>query len=285
MPASTDQGPADISEIGQDSVQPRKSLHRELYELAIKAILSVALAWASLYLFERFVAPLVGITHIHIQIAGIASTIIISLVIITATRRLLKKFTNKTHPQFSASLSFFVIIIIALIASLSILHQLNVNPQEILISGGVAAIILGIGVSTIVGNILASGLILTTYPAKIGDSIHVVNDNVRGEIREINLMYTTIETDDDREYIVPNNAIIQGNVRIVKDVAIASQLPYSEGDVVEIANAHEKYAGTVIKITPRFTTILNDERTKEYILSNSMVINGNFTIIRHRTKS
>ncbi|HKU32868.1 MAG TPA: mechanosensitive ion channel family protein [Candidatus Nitrosotalea sp.] len=284
MSASTDKSPSDISKLGQETIH-RKSLHRELYELAIKAILSVAITWVSLHLFERFVAPLVGITHTHIQIAGILATVIISFLIITATRGLLKKFTSKTHPQFSASLSFFVIIVISLIASLSILHQLNVNPQDLLISGGVAAIIVGIGVSTIVGNILSSGLILTTYPAKIGDSIHVVNDNVRGKIQEINLMYTTIETDDGKEYIVPNNAIIQGNVRIAKDISIADQLPYSEGDMIEIKGALEKYIGTVIKITPKFTTILNEERTKEYILASSMILEGNFTIIKHRTKS
>ena len=285
MPTYTDESPRDILKAEQAAVTNRKTLHREINELVIKVILTVACTWVSLYLFEIFVAPLVGITHFHIQIASVIATVIIAISVITGTRRLLKKFTSKSHPQFSASLSFFVIIIISLIASLSILHQLNVNPEEILISGGVAAIIVGIGISTIVGNILSSGLILTTYPAKIGDSIHVVNDNVHGSIREINLMYTTIETDEGKEYIVPNNAIIQGNVRILKDIAIVDKLPYSEGDYVEITGSLEKYIGTIIKITPRFTTILNDERSKEYILANSMILDGNFTIVRHRVKS
>ncbi|MDE1763129.1 MAG: mechanosensitive ion channel family protein [Thaumarchaeota archaeon] len=285
MPTSTDNSPRDIWKAEQTAVTNRKTLHREINELVVKVILTVACTWVSLYLFEIFVAPLVGITHFHIQIASVIATVIIAISVITGTRRLLKKFTSKSHPQFSASLSFFVIIIISLIASLSILHQLNVNPEEILISGGVAAIIVGIGISTIVGNILSSGLILTTYPAKIGDSIHVVNDNVHGRIREINLMYTTIETDEGKEYIVPNNAIIQGNVRILKDIAIVDKLPYSEGDYVEITGSLEKYIGTIIKITPRFTTILNDERTKEYILASSMILDGNFTIVRHRAKS
>lgn len=285
MSASTDESPRDILKVEQAAARSRKTLHREINELVIKAILTVAGAWVSLRLFEIFVAPLVGITHFHIQIASVIATVVIALSVITATRRLLKKFASKSHPQFSASLSFFVIIIISLVASLSILHQLNVNPEEILISGGVAAIIVGIGISTIVGNILSSGLILTTYPAKIGDSIHVVNDNVHGKIREINLMYTTIETDEGKEYIVPNNAMIQGTVRILKDIAIVDKLPYSEGDYVEITGASEKYTGTVIKITPRFTTILNDERTKEYILTSSMILDGNFIIVRHRTKS
>ncbi|SRR5579885_107431 len=285
MSTPTDGAPEDILRTEQIVKPNRKTFHRELYTLSIKAIITVAGSWIALHLFESFVAPLVGVTHLHIQIVGIIATVVIAFLIITATGRLLKKFTSKTHPQFSASLSFFTIIVISLIASLSILHQLDVNPQEILISGGVAAIIVGIGVSTIVGNILSSGLILTTYPAKIGDSIHVVNDNIHGKIAEINLMYTTIQTDEGKEYIVPNNAIIQGNVRVLRDVSMTEQLPYSEGDQIELTSANEKYVGIVIKISSRFTTILNEERTKEYIVSNSVILSGNFTIVKHRPRS
>ncbi|MGB9002254.1 MAG: mechanosensitive ion channel domain-containing protein [Nitrosotalea sp.] len=286
MPASTNGSPEDILKAEQQFSSPHsKTLRKEFYSLAIKFIAVSVGSWISLHLFELFVAPSLGVTHTHIQIVSVIAIVIISFAVIKATRRLLKEFARKTHPQFSASLSFFIIIFVSLVASFAILHQLNVNPQEILISGGVAAIILGIGVSTIIGNILSGGLILTTYPAKIGDSIHVVSDNIRGKIDEINIFYTKIQTDEGKEYIIPNNAIIQGNVRILKDIPIAEQLPYSEGDVVEIAGSLEKYIGTVIKITSKFTTILNDERTKEYILANSMILQGNFTIVKHRTKS
>ncbi|MDE1830066.1 MAG: mechanosensitive ion channel family protein [Thaumarchaeota archaeon] len=285
MAASRDKGPEDLLKVEEAPKEHRSSLNREIYAFSIKVIIMIVGTWAALHLFELFVAPLIGVTHFHVQIAGIIATVIISFLIITLTRSLLKKFTSRAHPQFSASLSFFAIIVISLIAGLSILHQLNVNPQEILISGGVAAIIIGIGVSTIVGNILSSGLILTTYPAKIGDSIHVVNDNVHGKIQEIDLMYTTIETDEGKEYIVPNNAIIQGNVRLLKDVSLSEQLPYSEGDRIEIKSVQENYIGTVIRITPKFTTILNDERTKEFILANSVILQGNFTIVKHRIQS
>lgn len=286
MPLSTDSSPDDILKTErQFSKMRRKTLRNEFYTLAIKFILISVGSWVSLHLFELFVAPSIGVTHAHIQIVSVIAIVVIAFAVITATRRLLKEFASKTHPQFSASLTFFIMIFITLVASLAILHQLNVNPQEILISGGVAAIILGIGVSTIVGNILSGGLILTTYPAKIGDSIHVVSDNIRGKIDEINMFYTKIQTDEGKEYIIPNNAIIQGNVRILKDIPISEQLPYSEGDVIEISGPLEKYVGTVIRITSKFTTILNDERTKEYILANNMILQGNFTIVKHRTKS
>lgn len=282
----TKDGPAkDLVSLEPSSRHNHKSLRREFYALSIKTVVAIVATWAGLGLFESFVAPLLGLRHIHVEIAGIMLTLIISYLIIAATRRLLKRFEGRIHPQFSASISFFAIILISLVAGLSILHQLDVNPQEILISGGVAAIIVGIGVSTIVGNILSSGLILTTYPARIGDSIHVVNDNVHGKIQEISLMYTTIQTDEGKEYVVPNNAIIQGNIRLLKDISAEQVLPYSEGDVVELASTDARYSGTVIKITPRFTTILNDERTKEFVIANQTVLQGGFTIIKTRART
>ncbi len=264
----------------RSSVQ--NTLQKELASLAVKIVIIVVGSWISLYLFEIFAAPLVGLKHPHIQIAGSVITITIALVIITATQRVLHKFSNKIPPQFSASISFFVIIFIALIASISVLYQWNVNPQEILVGGGVAAIIVGIGVSTIVGNIFSSGLMLTTFPAKIGDSIFIVNDNVRGKIEEITMMYTKVITDQGTEYVVPNNAIIQGNIRITKDVSLISQLPFEEGEHVELSNSTEKYSGTIIKITPRFVTILSENKQKEITIANKVILDGQFVIAKNR---
>ncbi|MGI0073434.1 MAG: mechanosensitive ion channel domain-containing protein [Nitrosotalea sp.] len=260
------------------------TLQKELTSLAIKTIIIVIGSWLTLYLFEIFVVPIIGLQRSHVQTVGSVVTITIALVTIIATRRILHKFSSKIHPQFSASISFFIIIFIALIASVSILYQWDVNPQEILVGGGVAAIVVGIGVSTIVGNIFSGGLMLTTFPAKIGDSIFIVNDNVRGKIEEITMMYTKVLTEQGTEYVVPNNAIIQGNIRITKEASLGKQLPFTEGDRIELTDSSGKYAGTVIKITPRFSTILSDDKKKETIFANNTILSGQFIITKDRTK-
>ena len=133
-----------------------------------------------------------------------------------------------------------------------------------------------------VGNLLASGLMLTTYPAKIGDTIHVDSDNIHGKIREVNLLYTTIKTDEGKEYVVPNNAIIQGYVRLTRDLTLIEQIPFSEGDSVELSGTNGKYAGTVIRITPKFTTLLDESQSKEHIVPSKSILDGSFTITRNR---
>ncbi|MDH2908451.1 MAG: mechanosensitive ion channel family protein [Candidatus Nitrosotalea sp.] len=260
----------------------QKSLKHEFTNLTIKAIAIAIIAWVSSSIFEIFVAPAMGLQHIHIQIAKTIVTITLVLVIITAIRRALKRFSNKMPAQFSASVSFFAIIVISLMASISLLYQWNIEPQEILVGGGVAAIIIGIGMSTIVGNIFSGGLMLTTFPAKIGDSITIVNDNIHGKVEEINMMYTKIITDHGTEYVVPNNAIIQGNIRIMKEIPLNDRLPYDEGDKIELKSSSDKYSGIITKITPEFTTILDEN--KEVTITNSSIFDGKFIITKYNTK-
>lgn len=261
----------------------QKSLQREFTSLAIKVIFIAIGSWVSLTVFEVFAAPMMGLKHPHIQAAETVVTIILSLVAVIAVRRTLKEFSAKMPAQFSAGISFFAIIMISMISGISLLYQWNVAPQEILVGGGVAAIIIGIGISTIVGNIISGGLMLTTFPAKIGDSVVIVNDGVHGKVEEVNMMYTKVITDHGTEYIVPNNAIIQGNIRIMKEVPLDEQLPFSEGDHLELKNLSGSYSGTVIRITSKFTTMLNEN--KEVTISNSSILDGQFVITKTRKSS
>lgn len=166
-------------------------------------------------------------------------------------------------------------------AIITLMYQWNLDPQSILVGGGVVAIIVGIGISNIAGNMLSAGLMLTTFPAKIGDSIYIVNDKIRGRVDEINFIYTKIATEEGTEYAVPNNAIVQGNVRITKDISSRHlQLPFVEGEYVEVTEASKKYDGIVTKITTNFTTLYNSESENEIILSNNSIISGRFSIIK-----
>jgi small-conductance mechanosensitive channel len=91
-------------------------------------------------------------------------------------------------------------------------------------------------------------------------------------------------TDEGTEYIVPNNAILQGQIRITKDLSRYDQLPFVEGDHVELTNSSKTYIGTIYKITPNFTTVYNDDNKNEVIISNRSIIAGQFIIIKNSNK-
>ncbi len=272
-----------IEHIMQDpKIKPiNKSSKAEFKALAIKLIILIVVARISIALFETFFAQNLGLGHNHIQIGETMITVIVSFVVISSIRRALKRIPHVMPSHLVASISFFSIIIITLIASLILLYLWGVQLQTILLGGGVAAIVVGLGVSTIVGNVLSGAIMLTTFPAKIGDSIFIVNDNVRGMIAEISALYTKINTADGTEYLVPNSAIIQGNVRILKEPPLTTHLPYAEGDKIELSNGSEKYSGIVIKITSRFTTILDGDT--EILVGNGAILGGSMIIKKSKT--
>jgi small conductance mechanosensitive channel len=262
------------------------TLKQRLIRLSVGAAIAIILTWIGLYLFQTVLAPSLGIMHLHIQIGGTVATIAISFVIISTIRRILRKSTTILSPHLIAVISSFVIILISLIAIVVLMYQWGFNPQTILVGGGVVAIIVGIALSTIVGNLLSGGLVLTTFPAKIGDAVFVVNDNIHGIIEEVNLLYTKVITESGGEYFVPNSAVVQGNVRLIKEAmtAIRDELPFSEGDHIEIASPTNKYIGTVSKITPKFSSLITDDGSKEVNLPNSTIISGQFVITKDKSR-
>jgi small-conductance mechanosensitive channel len=264
-----------------------ETLRHELVSLAIRTTIVVILTWAALYLFDSVLAQHLGITDLQIHISGSVATIAISFVLIATIRRIIHRSIPMISEHMMAVISSFVIVLISLIAIIVLMHLWNFDPGTILIGGGVIAIVVGIALSTIVGNILSGGLVLTTFPSKIGDTVFIVNDNIRGVIEEVNLLYIKVITDAGTEYFVPNTAVVQGTVRLIKEaVAIKDQLPFSEGDHIELASSSiNRYVGTVSKITPRFSSLITDDDSKEVMLPNSSIISGQFVIIKDRVKS
>lgn len=264
-----------------------ETLRQQLVRLAIRATIVLIVTWAGLYLFETVLAQHLGIDDLHINISGSVATISISFVLITTIRRIIRRSIPMISQHLVAVISSFVVILISLMASIVLMNLWNVDPQAILVGGGVAAIIVGIALSTIVGNILSGGLVLTTFPSKIGDAVFIAADNVRGIIKEVNLLYIKVITDAGTEYFVPNNAVVQGFVRLIKEsVAIKDQLPFSEGDHIELTSSSvdNRYTGTVSKITSRFSSLITDDDSKEVMLPNSAIISGQFVITKDRSK-
>jgi len=264
-----------------------ETLRQDLISLAIRTTIVIILTWAVLYLFESVFAQNLGITDLHIHISGSVATIAISFVLITTIRRLIHRSVPMISQHLMAVISSFVVILVSLIATIVLMYLWNFDPQTILVGGGVVAIVVGIALSTIVGNLLSGGLMLTTFPSRIGDAVFIVNDNIRGVIEEVNLLYTKVITDAGTEYFVPNNAVVQGNVRLIKEaMTIKDQLPFSEGDHIELAGSNiNRYVGTVSKITPRFSSLITDDDSKEVMLPNSSIISGQFVIIKNRIKT
>ena len=261
-----------------------KPLAQQLISLAKKILIIVAISWISLYLLG-VILPSLGVENVIVQITSTILIIGLSLTVIGTVRRMVKKASNTIGLQISAVISFSIIVFVLVIATLAAMVVWEIDIQAVLIGGGVAAIIIGFAISTLAGNIISGALMLTTFPAKIGDSIFVVNDNIHGTVAEVTFLYTKVISDGGTEYIVPNTAIMQGGIRIIKEVRVAENLPFANREHIEIVDGNKKYGGIVTKITPKFTFLSSDSEREEIILPNASILSGKYVITKDKDQS
>jgi len=104
-------------------------------------------------------------------------------------------------------LAHYAILTIGFLIMLNVLgFQLN----QLAILGGALGVGIGFGLQAIVNN-FASGLILLfERPLKVGDTIQIGSEF--GEVKNLGLRATIIQTFDNAEIVVPNSDLITGQV-------------------------------------------------------------------------
>ena len=118
-----------------------------------------------------------------------------------------KSNIDKTLVEFSESIIYFTLLLMVIIAAL---NQLGVNTTSFVAVFGAATLAIGLALQGSFSNIGAAVLIILFRPFKVGDVIETTG--VTGEVTDINLFSTIITPIDKRTVIVPNSAIIGGNI-------------------------------------------------------------------------
>jgi potassium efflux system protein len=122
--------------------------------------------------------------------------------------KVLPRYGAEKGVQLSiARLVHYAILTVGFIVMLKILgFELN----QLTILGGALGVGIGFGLQAIVNN-FASGLILLfERPIKVGDTIQIGSD--LGEVKNMGLRATVIQTFDNAEIVVPNSDLITGQV-------------------------------------------------------------------------
>ncbi len=91
-----------------------------------------------------------------------------------------------------------------------LLRVLGFGLNQITILGGALSVGIGFGLQAIVSNFVSGLILLFERPIKVGDMIDV-GDQV-GEVKELGLRATTVQTFDNAEVVIPNSQLISGNV-------------------------------------------------------------------------
>lgn len=155
------------------------------------------------------------------------SSIIIFLLLITTfvilgiaarrilTRRVLKQFKIDSGTSYTLSrISQYMIIAIGVLFSFNVV---GINLSSLAVIFGLLSVGIGFGLQSVTANFISGLIILFERPINVGDRV-VVND-IEGDITEINIRSTMVQTVNNISIIVPNSEFVS------KDV-----INYSHGD-------------------------------------------------------
>jgi small conductance mechanosensitive channel len=111
---------------------------------------------------------------------------------------------REIHENFFRVLTITVALFVGLVVALNILGLEKV-AVSVLAGGGVTAIVLGFAFREIGENFLAGIFLAFSRPFKLGDLIRT--EDIEGYVREIELRYTHLRTEDGRDVYVPSSQL------------------------------------------------------------------------------
>ena len=105
------------------------------------------------------------------------------------------------------SLLRYAVMIVVVIIGLSII---GINLSSLAVIFGVLGIGIGFGLQGVVANFFAGIMIILSRPIKEGDRVHI--GDLEGDVHQIKLLYSVINTITNETLIIPNRNITENNV-------------------------------------------------------------------------
>jgi len=116
----------------------------------------------------------------------------------------------KVDPTLTSFVSSTINMLLMIVVILAAVSELGVQTTSFVAILGAAGLAIGLALQGTLSNIGAAVLIIIFRPFKIGDFIEA--GGATGTVDEISMFSTTISPLDNRLVIVPNSAIIGGNI-------------------------------------------------------------------------
>lgn len=171
--------------------------------------------WESInYYYKDFVLfkiQDVGITISHIAVAIVV--VLLSLVVSKIIRSLLRNQVLKKlniDEGLEYTLLRFVHFLVLFVGIYIGLTTVNIPLGAILGLFAVIGVGIGFGLQNLTSNFISGIILLLERPVKIGDRLEICG--VWGDVRQINLRTTLIETPDGISVIVPNSKLLENEL-------------------------------------------------------------------------
>ena len=78
----------------------------------------------------------------------------------------------------------------------------------------IALIAIGfVAVWSVLSNVMCSFILLGVRPFRIGETVSIVGEEVRGRVEQITLLFTMLRAEDGSQVLIPNNQMFQKSIR------------------------------------------------------------------------
>jgi len=166
---------------------------------------------------------------------------------------------RRTTFAFLMRLALAIVALIGTWSVLSIYPTTSEVARALLASSAVLAIFAGLALNTPLSNLGSGVLVAFTQPVRLGDRVTVGEHT--GFVEDIELIYTTLVTDDERRIFVPNNQLTSGTVvnRTIRDprrtvtatvpVRLGAPLDRARGVVLDAVTSSPGAEGLDVRVT------------------------------------
>ncbi len=140
------------------------------------------------------------------------ATFVIGMIVVKLLINVTKRMLNKTKME-NITQSFIVAILKVLLYLILVLMLLSIIGIQISgIITALSAVVLAVGMAlqNIIANVANGMVIVSAHMFKKGDWIEV--NGVSGAVLNINFLFTTITTSDNKKVTIPNSTIINNEV-------------------------------------------------------------------------
>lgn len=132
----------------------------------------------------------------------------VARLLINAVKKTLRRANvDETLISFLNNVLYYVLLVVVIVAALS---NLGIPTTSIVAILGGATLAVGLALQDSLGNLAAGVMIILLRPYRVGDFVGI-NDE-EGEVTEIKIFHTQIQTPANKIVFVPNNEVISGNI-------------------------------------------------------------------------
>lgn len=222
---------------------------------------------------QKIQQQLPGAASFFLKVAICIVVYIIGKKVIAFTVKAVRKLLEKARVQegavtFAASMTKILLYLILILGIATQFGLKESSVAAIVASGGVA---IGLALQGGLSNFAGGFLLLLFQPFHVGD--YIITQGVEGTVQKIEILYTTLQTVDNRRVIVPNGNLAN-NVMVNVTAADKRKLEIKVG--ISYQDSIEKAKQVMQELMERDPDVIGEEEQQVFVaeLASSSVVIG-----------